>query len=481
MNKTYSILFCLAFALLFCSNFKSVNNNTGKFIFTLLGEAPMLPATPYDYENINMPRHVKSTNPGTGYGTGEVIKTSFDFIDDDIATLGRVLFYDKKLSALENISCGSCHAQQFSFADNASFSEGVNNLTKRNSMQLNDIGWTDNNSFFWDMSESNLHEMITLPLKDENEIGVDINEVTIKLSETDYYPELFTKAFESPEVDESKIIEALVHFMSSMTTFNSRFDQQAEKDFIGYTSAERNGKNLFATACGNCHAQGSATKDDLSSLEIISLNPSHFTNGLPILDNEDDIGAGSWAPGYERLFKVPTLRNIDLTGPYMHDGRFVTLEEVIDHYSEGVESNEWQTIIPEGGFGFTDAEKNNLLAFLKTLTDKSFINDIKFSNPFEPHVIFFEEEEKEEVTIIKPFDNMIIKPNPMDDFSIIEFDARPEQKTNLRILDSQGKQIFTEVITGGSYLLNKHDFAAGIYFLKFEQGQETSTQKLMVQ
>jgi len=478
MNKTYSILF-LALIILILSNFKPANHNTGKFIFTVLGEEPMLPITPYDYGDITMPRHVRLTNPGTGYGTGKVTKTSFDFIDDDIATLGRVLFYDKKLSALENISCGSCHAQEFSFADNSSFSEGVNTITKRNAMQLNDIAWTDNKSFFWDMSESNLHEMITLPLKDENEIGADIHEVAIKLSSTEYYPELFNQAYESPEINESKIVEALVHFMSSMTTFNSRFDQQAEVDFIGYTPSERKGKNLFATACGTCHTQGNTTEDDLNSLELISLNPSHFTNGLPILDNEDDIGAGSWAPGYERLFKVSTLRNIELTGPYMHDGRFKTLEEVIEHYSEGIESNKWQTIIPDGGFGFTNAEKNNLVAFLKTLTDKSFINDIKFSNPFEPHTIVFEEE-KEEITIIRPLDNMIIRPNPMHDFSIIEFDAQPDQKTYLRILNNQGKQIFTQVITGGSYLLNKAEFGSGIYFLKFEQDEKASTQKLIV-
>ncbi len=481
MNKTYSILIYLGLTILLLSNFKSVNHNTGKFIFTALSEEPMLPETPYAYTDITMPRHVKLTDPGTGYGTGTVTTTSFDFIDDDVATLGRVLFYDKKLSALENISCGSCHAQKFSFADNASFSEGVNNLTKRNSMQLNDIGWTDNKSFFWDMSESNLHEMITLPLKDENEIGADINEIAIKLSATDYYPELFTNAFESPEIDEEKIVEALVHFMSSMTTFNSRFDQEAQKNFIGYTPAERVGKNLFATACGQCHTQGNSTAGDVSSLEFISQNPSHFTNGLPTLENEDDLGAGSWAPGYERLFKIPTLRNIELTGPYMHDGRFETLEEVIDHYSEGVESNEWQTIIPENGFGFTTNEKTNLLAFLKTLTDKTFINDIKFSNPFEPHVLIFEEEEEEQILPISPLNNMIIKPNPMGDFSTIEFDARPEQKTNLRISNNQGQLIRTEVITGGTFLLNKHDFGSGIYYLQFEQGGKTSTQKLIVQ
>ena len=480
MKKTYSILIYLGLIVFVLSNFKSVNHNTGTFIFTVLSEEPMLPEVPYAYSDITMPRHVRITDPGTGYGTGKV-STSFDFLDDDIATLGRVLFYDKKLSALENISCGSCHAQEFSFADKTSFSEGVNNLTKRNSMQLNDIGWTDNNSFFWDMSESNLHEMITLPLKDENEIGADINEIAIKLSATDYYPELFTKAFDSPEVDESKIVEALVHFMSSMTTFNSRFDQKAEHGFVGFTPAERVGKNLFASACGTCHTQGNTTDDDLSSLEVISMNPSHFTNGLPVLDNEDDLGAGSWAPGYERLFKVPTMRNIELTGPYMHDGRFETLEEVIEHYSENVESSEWQTIIPEGGFGFTAAEKSNLLAFLKTLTDKSFINDIKFSNPFEPHVPFFEEEEEEEFSITIPLDNMTIKPNPMEDFAIIEFNSRPEQKTELRIFDGQGKLVDTEIITGGTYMLNKLDFGTGIYFLSFKQGQKTSTQKLIVQ
>ena len=474
MKKTFTLSISLLIAVLLLSNFKTVTHNNGQFIFTMLDEEPVLPDTPYDYTDINIPQNLLDPEPDDGgYGSGIIDSSFFDFVDNDIATLGRVLFYDKKLSALEDISCASCHAQEFSFADNKAKSEGVNNPTKRNSMQLNDIGWTDNMSFFWDMSEGDLREMITLPLKDDNEIGADMNEVAMKLSATDYYPELFTKAFGTPLVNELKIIEALTQFMTSMTTFNSRFDKESEIGFENFTDEEFLGMELFSFACGECHIQGNDIFSffALEPQDLLDMNPFVFTNGLPVLDGEDDLGAGSWAEGYDRLFKIPTLRNIEVTGPYMHDGRFETLEEVVKFYSEEVEMNEWQLLLPEGGWGFLQEEQDALVAFLKTLTDETFLTDVKFSDPFD--ITNTVEEET--------FDRLVIKPNPMGDFSIIELDSAPNSKTQLSIINNQGQEILSDVIKGNTYQLNKANFGSGIYFLNFRQGNKSSTHKLIVQ
>ena len=480
MKKTILLSFALLLIILSLSNFKSITHNNGQFLFMSLDEEPQLPDEAFKYSDVGFPEHLlRDPEPEDdfGYGSGEIDSTIFDFIEDDIATLGRVLFYDKKLSALENISCASCHIQEFSFTDNVAFSEGVNVPTKRNSMQLNDIAWTDNHSFFWDMSESDLREMITLPLKDENEIGVEIDEVITKLGATTYYPDLFEKAYGATFINEERIVEALAHFMSSMTSFNSKFDQASNEGVENVLNEqELLGLELFGFTCDECHIQGDVgslfgflPEDEIPMIEFF---PFMFTNGLPILEGEDDMGAGEWMEGFERLFKVPTLRNIEVTGPYMHDGRFETLEEVVEHYSEEVEFNEFQFIIPEGGYGFTEEEQNALVAFLKTLTDYTLLEDEKFSDPFG-------------ITSIKPLDeellNLVVKPNPMGDFSIIEFDAEPNTKTELKVINGQGQEIINDLILGNSYQLNKADFGSGVYFLHFRQENKTSTHKLIVQ
>ena len=477
MKKIFILSFSLLLIIFGLSNFKSITHNNGQFIYMALDEEPQLPEEAFPYSDIQLPEHfLNDSIDGFGYDVGEVDSTRFDFIDNDIATLGRVLFYDKKLSALENISCASCHEQKFSFADDKVLSEGVNTLTKRNSMALNDIGWTDNHSFFWDMSETDLREMIVLPLKDENEIGADIDEVVIKLQATSYYPDLFVKAFGTNNINEIMIVEALAHFMSSMTTFNSKFDEASNNGFNNFSDEEMLGLLLFDFQCGFCHIQGDLSEmfgifpeDEIHMAEFF---PEMFTNGLPILPGEDDNGAGEWLDGFDRLYKVPTLRNIELTGPYMHDGRFETLEEVVKYYSEDVGINDHQWFIPEGGYGFTDDEQQALVAFLKTLTDQSFIEDEKFSNPFG-------------ITSIKntnePILNLVVKPNPMADYSTIEFDAEPNTQTQLRITNGQGQEVLTDIINGNSYQLNKGNFGGGVYFLYFRQGNKTSTHKLIVQ
>lgn len=437
-------------------------------ILTAVNEEPNLPATPLDYENVKIPGHlldIDSTD--TGYG-GVIDTMHLSIITDERATLGRVLFYDEKLSALENISCGTCHDQSLSFTENKPFSEGISALTKRNSMHLNDLGWTNRSGFSWDLEITTLDEMIVLPLTDENEIGANMLEVSAKLAETSYYPDLFRDAYGTSEINEERIVDALVQFISSMTTFNSKLDQAAANDFRYFTDEEIAGKELFSQACAICHSQGitfGVSDPDFSPVEIF---PFLFNNGLPV--DLEDAGAGEWNSEFENLFKVPTLRNIELTAPYMHDGRFNTLEEVVEHYSEDVEENEWTIFIPDGGFNFSVSDKENLVAFMKTFTDKDFITDEKWSDPFK----------LSSTNNIEGFSNLVLKPNPMSEYAVIEFDNENSNLVSVNILNAEGKLLRHDKTTGNSYSMYKEDFQSGMYFIELIMDDARSVQKLIV-
>ena len=477
MKTQLSILSLLLGVVFLLSNFTS--DRAASFVMMVVNEEPELPAIPFDYESVEFPEHliVSSIEVDTldmGYGSGGVDTSSFSGITDELATLGRVLFYDEKLSALENISCGTCHDQSLSFTENKDFSEGINSLTRRNSMHLNDLAWTNNGGFSWDMSKNNLHEMIVLPLTDENEIGANMLEIEDKLANTPYYPGLFEEAYGSDEINEERIVNALAQFINSMTTFESKFDKGVENDFSDFTISEFRGKELFSRNCTNCHVQGSElgffgfpVEEEINPINIF---PFFFNNGLP--HDEDDAGAGEWDSFLNDLFKIPTLRNIELTAPYMHDGRFNSLEEVVEHYSEGVVENEWtEVFLPSGGFGFTTQEKSDLVSFLKTLTDKTFITDDRWSDPFNGPSSTNQE---------TGFDNIVLKPNPMSEQAVIEFDNFDSKMVSVNILSSEGKLIKHDRTTGSSYYLSKADFGTGIYFVELIMDDNRSIQKLIV-
>ncbi|MDF1695872.1 MAG: cytochrome c peroxidase [Saprospiraceae bacterium] len=470
MKKYLIFAFGLILGVFFLSNINY--DSPSSFVMTVVSEIPELPENPYDYSNIPLPDHLFVTDDDIGYGRGGLDTLSFAGITDHGATLGRVLFYDKKLSAVENISCGSCHHQELSFTENKAFSEGVNNLTHRNSMHLNDLAWTNDAQFVWSMKETDLHSMIILPLTDENEIGADIHDVKVKLEATEYYPQLFENAYGDSEITEERIVDALVQFIESMTTFESKFDQGVKTNFEGFTETEALGVELFSENCARCHVQGKHLLFDIIFLpgnEMLQIEPFLFNNGLE--QNEDDLGAGEWDANFEYLFKIPTLRNIELTGPYMHDGRFVTLEEVIDHYSEGIVQNNYTNeLLPGTGFGFTDVEKSALVDFLKTLTDETFITNPKWSDPFS---IF-------NSTTSTLTESLKLYPNPMTDQAVIKFANPGNDLVSISILTQDGRLVKHDRINQNKYILNKSDFHAGIYFVQIIKGTDKSTQKLII-
>ncbi len=306
-------------------------------------------------------------------------------ITNNGATLGRVLFYDKQLSANNTISCASCHIQEKGFSDSNRLSIGFNGgETDRNSMGLVNAKFYRNGRFFWDERAASLEEQVLLPIQDETEMGLTLNELLVKIEDDEYYRILFNQAFGDEAVTVNRISLALSQFVRSMVSFESKYDDglAATNDpnsiFPNFTSSENLGKNLFfsnRTRCAECHVSNAFVGDQPRNN---GLDASITDAGLGgVTGNNNQIGA----------FKVPSLRNIELTAPYMHDGRFETLEEVVEHYNSGVQNSATldNRLRQRNGvrrLNLSEEEKQGLVDFLMTLTDNSISNDEKFSNPF---------------------------------------------------------------------------------------------------
>jgi cytochrome c peroxidase len=327
-------------------------------------------------------------------------------ITNDAATLGRVLFYDKKLSLNNQVACASCHHQANAFADNVALSVGFNGQkTTRNASTITNANLEK--GLFWDMRSPNLEDLATRPVRNHVEMGIeDMDKLAIKLAKIPYYSGLFQKAFGTADINGDRIAKSVAQFLGSMVTYNSKFDQGKKNNFVNFTAEEKFGKDLFINKlhCNNCHGG-----DNLNT----SIDGEHTANiGLDRVYNDNGIGAATGSRGKNGFFKVPSLRNVALTGPYMHDGRFATIESVIAHYDNGIADHEnlfpslrsfsWAgnggTVTSGGSTGWgggggtttfvaslrlKPTDKTALIAFLKTLTDESLLNDVRFSNPFE--------------------------------------------------------------------------------------------------
>lgn len=354
-----------------------------------------LPETPFDYASLNLPSHF-TTNAGGPLPTsvnGTDNTPANNAITNDGATLGRVLFYDKKLSINGTIACASCHKQDKGFSDDATLSLGFNGgTTGRHSMTLINARFYQRGRFFWDERATTLEEQVLIPFQDPVEMGMTLEQVVSKVQEQTYYPELFQKAFGSTEITSDKISKALAQFIRSIVSYSSKYDQgramvaNPGANFPNFTTEENTGKNIFfqtipngGGACFGCH----------TTEAFISANPGPQNNGLDAASTTD-LGAGAVFnnPIFVGRFKTTSLRNIELTAPYMHDGRFATLEEVVEHYNSGIQAH--PTLSPaltdtNGNpvrLNLTSSEKAALVAFLKTLTDNSVSTEIKWSNPF---------------------------------------------------------------------------------------------------
>ncbi len=351
-----------------------------------VAEVLNLPTPSFNYANIMQPAYLAAPNI-----VAQINTPAANPITNDGATLGRVLFYDKNLSINNTISCASCHNQANSFSDPATLSVGFNGgLTGRNSMSLIDAKYYPNGRFFWDQRAATLENQVLIPVQDMVEMGMTLPQLETKLRGLAYYPVLFNRAFGDNNITSNRIALALSQFIRSIVSFQSKYDAGRQTfpavpapppnaPFPNFTAQENRGKEIFlnpANACAACHGSETFTA------------PQEKNNGLDMVTTDRGFGAVTSNVVNDGLFKVTTLRNVELTSPYMHDGRFTTLEQVVEHYSSGVRNHpnlSPQLRLPNGQprlLNLSVQDKAALVAFLKTLTDLTVLTDTKYSNPF---------------------------------------------------------------------------------------------------
>lgn len=294
--------------------------------------------------------------------------------------LGKKLFFDPILSSDNSISCASCHDPRKSFTDNNQFSEGVNGaIGVRNSMPLYNLAWNFDERFAWDGKELSLERQVFEPVTNHREMNNDWKEVANRLKNDSEYPELFREAFGNIPIDSNLVVKAIAQFERTLISGNSKFDKFLRGEAT-LTAEEENGFNAFMDeARGDCfHCHGS------NNNPLWTDNKFH-NNGLDATFTDLGLGAVTGDAADNGKFKTPSLRNLTFTAPYMHDGRFTTLEEVINHYSEGLKNS--PTISPlmkkvaQGGVQITEKDKADIKAFLLTLTDTDFVNNPDFQLP----------------------------------------------------------------------------------------------------
>ncbi|MBA4258665.1 MAG: cytochrome-c peroxidase [Chitinophaga sp.] len=389
MKKSFILVLFTSVSIIACNkNDQTIVNPT--VVTTenpIISAALNLPAVPFDYVNLNLPAYF-FVNAGGGAPTsvnGIDNTPQSNPITNNGATLGRVLFYDKNLSVNKTISCASCHNASFGFSDTAILSKGfAGGKTGRHSMSLINAKFYQRGRFFWDERAATLEEQVLMPFQDQTEMGMTIPTLLQRVREQAFYAPLMQNAFGDTIISSNRISLALAQFVRSIVSSTSKYDvgraqtNNPVANFTNFTAEENEGKRIFinpvqngGAGCFGCH----------TTEAFVSANNGPRNNGLD-LNTNDDNGAGRGA------FKTHTLRNIELTAPYMHDGRFKTLEQVVEHYNSGVKAHpnlDNALRQPNGSpiqLNLTNAQKAALIAFMKTLTDPTIATNTKWSNPF---------------------------------------------------------------------------------------------------
>lgn len=298
---------------------------------------------------------------------------SYDFknnlLSEEGFQLGRNLFYDPLLSKDNTISCASCHLQQTGFTHvDHDLSHGIDGkIGTRNSLTLQNLAWSK--TFMWDGGVNHLDVQAIHPITSEVEMDETLENIVFKLQKSEKYRALFLKAFGTDKITGQLTLKAISQFVVMLVTSNSKYDKVLRKE-ESFTQMEQKGYQLFKTNCASCHQ------------EQLFTNDTYANNGLPLDSTLNDIGRMRITQNSADMyrFKVPTLRNVQFTFPYMHDGRFKTLNEVIKH-SNGVSGNKNLPQELSKLMGLTDDERTELVSFLKTLTDKEFLFNPRFSFP----------------------------------------------------------------------------------------------------
>ncbi|WP_298136306.1 cytochrome c peroxidase [Flavobacterium sp.] len=301
-------------------------------------------------------------------------KPTYDFktnpLTEEGFQLGRKLFYDPIISKDSTISCASCHLQQTGFTHvDHDLSHGIDGkIGTRNSLTLQNLAWSK--TFMWDGGVNHLDVQYIAPIKSEVEMNETLENVVTKLNNNKEYQELFQKAFGTKKITGQLTLKAISQFVVSLTTSNSKYDKVLRKE-EKFSEMEQKGYSLFRKHCASCHTEPLFSSNEFKN------------NGLQIDETLNDFGRIKITknPKDSLKFKVPTLRNIEFTFPYMHDGRFKTLNEVIKHYNSGIKKSKTLSKELYEPFDITNNQKVELISFLKTLTDKEFLFNPRYSFP----------------------------------------------------------------------------------------------------
>lgn len=466
-----------------------------------------LPDEPYIYNDIDIPDYyfanpdswsISSILPIVGPNTSipnPVAPVLIEYPslpqDNDMVTLGRVLFYDKNLSANQSTSCASCHSQSLGFADNKAKSKGfLDGDTHRNAPNIADIPLTIHwKGLLWDRRATELEAMVELPVQDEVEMGMNFDDLVVRLDNLGYYDELFQKAYGSPTVTQDRITHAVSDFMRVLMPLNTKLDQGIASNFANFTPQEIQGRQIFMSDCWHCHTSVPtvAGETDMMDFSKMMASMSYPQNNGLSLDHSSDQGVASWTNTTTDVgrFNAPSLKNIELTAPYMHDGSLATLEAVVEFYSKEIKPDPNSTFSPDNmygsslplpftGFDYTVEEKAALLAFLRTLTDQSFVTDQRLSDPFVA---------TEHSTSVSQNDPTLIDniyPNPMAERATIQFQNPSRVLTHLRVYSLSGSLMTVGATVENRYTLERNNLPAGQYLVSVEQANRRAVHKLIV-
>ncbi|WP_298115776.1 cytochrome c peroxidase [Flavobacterium sp.] len=321
-----------------------------------------------EYQNIPIDFQVPSNFPPLAYDLANNPLTEKGF------ELGKKLFYDGRLASDGLVSCGFCHIQEDAFTHHGhTVSHGVdNNVGNRNTPPIQNLAFQT--AFMWDGATTHLDLQPIIPFTSPIEMNGNFSNAITMMKGDATYRKLFKQAFADGEINSENMLKALGQFMVMVTSSNSKFDKFRRNEVGGsLTSEELDGYEIFNEKCASCHAT-----------DIFTDN-SYRNNGLPVNPAVNDIGRYRVTELAEDIykFKVPSLRNIEKTAPYMHDGRFFTLDAVLNHYASGVVNSATldSSLNNSGvlGIPLTSSEKTKLIAFLKTLTDYDYLSNPKFA------------------------------------------------------------------------------------------------------
>lgn len=421
-----------------------------------------------DYEAQVIPNYITRDNSGNNFPSNEK------------SVLGRILFYDKKLSLDNSIACASCHQQQFAFSDTAKTSVGFDGgLTDRHSMRLVNAQFGQNERFFWDERAATLEEQNTQPIQNAVEMGFsgqngqpDLDSLIRKMYTISYYPTLFQFVFGDTVITETRIQTAISSFVRNLHSFDSKFDiglaqaGNVNAPFSNYTADENAGKSLFLQPPG----QGGAGCQACHRAPEFDIDPNILNNGVIAVAND---------PGATDLtnFRAPTLRDCFnpqgvLNGPLMHNGNFQTMLGVIQHYNaiENVNPQLDQHLKGPNNTGqqlnLTNAQMLQLVAFMKTLSGNQLYTNPDYSDPFDatgnivvlPSTAGLAEVWKNQVKFY---------PNPFSTQISFELGLN---SANLEVYDLSGKRIYSETV-GQQGSISTSNWKAGVYVVRIQDAK----------